>query len=165
MTTETWHLVKRQRMVPVTVALDFTAERGAVARLREHRTSAFSRHIIIIIITLLFFNWRIIASHYCFHFCCTAKWISYMCTYVSSLLNLPPHSTPLGHHRVLWWAPCAIYQLPLALCFTYGSVYMSVLLSQFTPPSSCPFCVHMSVFYVCISIPTNSPDTFFESYP
>ena len=47
MTTETWHLVKRQRIVLITMALDFTAERGTVAWVREHRIITFSRHIII----------------------------------------------------------------------------------------------------------------------
>ena len=36
----------------------------------------------------------------------------------------------------------------LAICFTYGSVYVSVLLSQ----SSSLCWVHMPVFYVCVSI-------------
>ena len=32
---------------------------------------------------------------------------------------------------------------PLAICFTHGSVYMSVLLSQFIPPSPFPYpCIH-----------------------
>ena len=48
MTTETWHLAKRQRMVPITMALDFTAEQGTVAWVRERRIITFSRHIIII---------------------------------------------------------------------------------------------------------------------
>ena len=40
------------------------------------------------------FNWRMIALQYWFDFCHTAAWISYRCTYVPSLLNLPPTSHP-----------------------------------------------------------------------
>ena len=42
------------------------------------------------------FNWRIIALQYRVGFCQTSTWISHRYTYVSSLLNLPPHATPLG---------------------------------------------------------------------
>ena len=67
--------------------------------------------------------------------------------------------------RGAWWA--AVYGVAqsrtrLKRLSSSSSVYMSALLSQFFPPSSCPFGVHMSVFYVCISIPANSPDTFFS---
>ena len=36
--------------------------------------------------------------------------------------------------------------LPLATCFTHGHVFMSLLLSEFIPPSL-PYWVHMSIFY------------------
>ena len=57
--------------------------------------------------------------HCCFSFCWTIKWISYMYTYILSLLNLPPppHPTLLGHHRALSWAFCAIQQLPTSYLF------------------------------------------------
>ena len=45
------------------------------------------------------------------------KWIICMHTYIPSLLDLCPNphaSTPLGYHRTLSWAPCAIQQLPAA---------------------------------------------------
>ena len=29
----------------------------------------------------------------------------------------PPHPTPLGHHRALSWAPCAIQQVPTSYLF------------------------------------------------
>ena len=41
---------------------------------------------------------------------------------------------------------------PLALCFTHDSVCMSVLLSEFIPPSPSAHCVHMSVLYICVSL-------------
>ena len=47
----------------------------------------------------------------------------------------PSHPTPLGHHRATSWAPCAIQHLPTSYTFTHSSMYMSVLLSQFIPPS------------------------------
>ena len=37
-------------------------------------------------------------------FCCTAKWISYMCTGIPSVFRFP---SPLGHHRPLSRIPCA----------------------------------------------------------
>ena len=53
---------------------------------------------------VLFFYWSIIALQ-CVSFCCTMKWISYMYTYIPSLLDFPPN---LGHHRALSRVPCAI---------------------------------------------------------
>ena len=35
--------------------------------------------------------------------------------------------------------------------FTYGNVFVSMLFSQFIPPSSSPSCVHKSVPYASIS--------------
>ena len=52
--------------------------------------------------------------------------------YVTSLLKPPPIPTPShppGSHRA---------KFPLAICFTHGEVYVSMLLSQFVPPSPLP---------------------------
>ena len=52
--------------------------------------------------------------------------------YISSLLSLPPtvHPTPLGHHRALSWAPCAIQQLPPSyLFYTQWYIYVNATLS------------------------------------
>ena len=40
---------------------------------------------------------RIIALQWCVSFCCTATWISYMYTYIPSLLDVP-HPTPVPSH-------------------------------------------------------------------
>ena len=77
----------------------------------------------------------IIALQCCVGFCHKARWISHSHTYITSLGSLPPSPIPipLGCHRALGWAPCVIQQLP-TIYFTYGNVYVSVLLSQFIPP-------------------------------
>ena len=46
--------------------------------------------------------------------------------------------TPRGHHGAPSWAPGPHNRFPLALSFTSGSIYMSVLFSQFVPPSPSP---------------------------
>ena len=75
----------------------------------------------------IFFNWRVIALQFCVRFCCTAKWVSFMCTHIFSLR--PSHPSPLRHYRASIWAPCAIHSFPLAICFTHGRVYASVSIS------------------------------------
>ena len=62
------------------------------------------------------------------------------------------HPTPLGHHRAPSQTACLHSSCPLAFYFTQGRVYMSVLLSQFVPPSFCP-CVHSFILYICVYIP------------
>ena len=64
------------------------------------------------------FNWRMIASQCCVGFCCIRTWISRKYTYIPSLLNLPPSPPipPLGRHRALSWAPCAL-QVPTGCLF------------------------------------------------
>ena len=48
----------------------------------------------------LIFNWRIIALQHCVGLCYTSSCISQSCTYVPSLLNLPPTSTPSHSSRL-----------------------------------------------------------------
>ena len=54
---------------------------------------------------------------------------------IISFLNLPPgpRPTPLDRHRTLVWAPRVIWRLPPSYLFARGSVFMSMLLSQFVP--------------------------------
>ena len=61
-----------------------------------------------------------------------------VCVYVPSLSNLPP--TPSFHpfcavteHDIK--LPASYSKFLLAICFTYGNVYVSMLLSQFVLPS------------------------------
>ena len=69
----------------------------------------------------------------------------YIYPHISSLLCLPP-TLPIPRlqvdtkHRADLPVLCGCF--PLAICFTFGSVYMSMLLSHFVPaypyPSPCP---------------------------
>ena len=53
--------------------------------------------------------------------------ISYMYTYIPSLMSLPPiptpHPTPQGHHRVLNSAPVLYSSFPIASYFIHSSIY------------------------------------------
>ena len=41
-------------------------------------------------------------------------------------------------------------RFPLASCFTHGSVYMSILIFQFIPPSPSPLCPHICSLCLCL---------------
>ena len=71
-----------------------------------------------------------------------------MYTYVRSLL--PLSHPPIQPSRSSQSSPVLYRGFPLAVYFTHGHVYMSVLLFQFIPPS--PPAVSTSPFDVCISI-------------
>ena len=103
-------------------------------------------------------------------FCCPMRWNSYTHTWMPSLMDLPPQPTPtpLGGHRA-WAEPPSF---PLAVYFTHGNVYMSILISLFIPPSPPPppaggGGIHTSIPYICVSIPAlelNSPVRFFSRF-
>ena len=69
----------------------------------------------------------------------------YICSHISSLLRLPPSHSPypttLGGHKAQADLPVLYGCFPLAIYFTFGSVYMSMLLSHFIPayPSPSPY--------------------------
>ena len=97
----------------------------------------------------LLFSWRKIAVQCCVGICQTTTQLSYNCTYIPTLFNLPslPHLTPLGYQerQAELLVLCNIY-------LTHDSAYMSVPLSQFITLSF-PCCAYESVLYSCISIP------------
>ena len=66
----------------------------------------------------------------------------YIYPHISSLLHLPPshppYPTPLGGHKAPSWSPLLCGCFPLAIYFTFGSVYMSMPLSHFVPAYPCP---------------------------
>ena len=84
---------------------------------------------------LFIFNWRITALQYWFDFYLASTWISYRYTYVPSLLNLPStsHLSQVTEPRFEFPESCS--KFPLAIYFTYASVYASMLLSPFISPS------------------------------
>ena len=90
-------------------------------------------------------KWSVVALQ-CVLVCCTTKWIRYVYTYISSLLGLPPSPTPVPSIWVIAELSVLYNSFPLAI--DTCSIYVSMLLSQFIPPSSPPLCVHMSVSYV-----------------
>ena len=51
-----------------------------------------------------------------------------------------PLPSPPGCHRALGWSSLCYSNFPVAICCTYGNVYVSMLLSQFVPPSPSPIC-------------------------
>ena len=73
-----------------------------------------------------------------------STWIRHRYTYVPFLLNLPRSSHPI---LLLWLVTEPLFEFPepyskfpLAVYFTYGNVYASMLLSPFVPPSPSPPC-------------------------
>ena len=101
----------------------------------------------------IYLNWRIITLQYCAGFCHISVWISYRHTFVPSILYplLPPsplHPSRLSQNTSFGYLVSYI-KLPLAICFTYGNIYISVLFYQIIPPS--PPRVQKSVLYLCVS--------------
>ena len=63
----------------------------------------------------------------------------------------PPYPIPLGRTKHQADLPVLCSSFPLAIYFTVGSVYMSVLLSHFIPASPSPRALK-SILYVCVFI-------------
>ena len=80
----------------------------------------------------------------------------YVYPHIPSLLRLPP-TLPIPplqvvtKHRADLPVLCGCF--PLAIYFTFGSVYMSMLLSHFVPAYPYPPCVLNSILYICVFIP------------
>ena len=80
----------------------------------------------------------------------------YIYQHISSLLHLPPTLPipPLQEvtkHRADHPVLCSCF--PLAIYFTFGSVYMSMPLPPFVPAYLPPPHVLKSILYVCVFIP------------
>ena len=88
------------------------------------------------------FYWGIIALQYCAAFCHISTLISHGYIHVPSDLNLPPISLPIPLPQVVtepWLElPVSRTTFALATSFTCGNVHVSMLFSQFVPPSSSP---------------------------
>ena len=61
--------------------------------------------------------------------------------------SLPFHT--LSHHRALGWAPCVTQVLSAYCLFTHGSVYMSMVLSQFVLPFPSPAVSTVHTSHLC----------------
>ena len=61
--------------------------------------------------------------------------------FLPSRTCLPPHLTPLGCQKACE-LPTSYSKFPLAICFTYGNAYVSMLVSKSVPPLSFTHCVH-----------------------
>ena len=99
--------------------------------------------------------WSIIALQCCFSFHCTTKCISYKYTFIPSLLGLPATLLPSHPSRSSWSTelelPVLYSSFPLIFWFTRGSLYMSILISQFLPPfPSLPRTPCPNVHSVCL---------------
>ena len=80
----------------------------------------------------------------------------YIYPHTSSLLHLPP-TLPIPPLQVDTKHRADLHVLsgffPLAIYFTFGSVYMSMPLSHFIPDYPSPHCVLKSILYICDFIP------------
>ena len=110
---------------------------------------------------IIFFNTSLL-EYNCFTMLCQFLLYSkvnqpyaYICPHITSLLSLPP-TLPIPplqvvtKHRADLPVLCCCF--PLAIYFTFGSVYMSRLLSLH-PSFPFPCCVLKSILYICIFIP------------
>ena len=109
-----------------------------------------------------FFSWRIIALWWCVGFCCITTRICHNYIYIYIYIyiypfpeSLPPHFRfiPLGHHRAPGWAPQVTQQLSTSYLFYTRECHICQCHFLNSPYPLFP-CVHMSVLYVCISIPS-----------
>ena len=77
-------------------------------------------YLIIILFKKIILYWRIIALQHFAVFCQTSTWISHRCTYVPSLLTLPPVSLPSypsRGYRASVWVSWATQQIPVGYLF------------------------------------------------
>ena len=106
-------------------------------------------------------SWGIVALQSCVSFRCTTTWsgirIHLSPPSWASLPRLPPIPHPTlgssqsGEPRSLCWAPSAELRISAGRLVTQGSLYMSTLLSQFSPPP--PPHVHVHSLPLCLFLP------------
>ena len=85
------------------------------------------------------FNCWIIALQCCVGFCHTLTWVSHKYTHVPSFLDFTPTSYPSPPLQVVieaWVKLTVLYSnFSLVICLTYFNIWVSMLVSQFAPPS------------------------------
>ena len=91
-----------------------------------------------LIITIVYFNWRLITLQYCGGFC--IHWLeSAMGVHVFPILKPPPSSFPipsLGGFPVYQdECPVSCIEVWLVIYFAYSNTQVSMLISQIIPPS------------------------------
>ena len=82
--------------------------------------------------------------------------VNQMCVYTHPLPLKPLSHLPILPFQVITELqaelPMLCSSLPLAFYFTYGSIYMSTLLSQFISPFPSPLCPHVCAIHLCLCI-------------
>ena len=88
---------------------------------------------------LIYFNWRIITLQYCDVFVIHQHESSiaiHVSPHPEPPSHLPPYPIPRGCPRVsALGALRHVWNLTLVICFTYGTVHVSMLFSQIIPPT------------------------------
>ena len=107
----------------------------------------------------IFISWRLLTLQYYSGFCHTLTWISHGFTCVplpDPPSRLPLHPIPLGLPSAPVLSTVSCIQPGLVICFTLGSILVSMLFSQNIPPLPSPtesknlFCTSVSLFLFCI---------------
>ena len=114
------------------------------------------------------FNWRIIALQFCVDFCSTTAQRSHnsvcvcVCRYIYisppswAFLPLIPCPNFLGHSECQAGFPVLYGSFPLAMYFTYGSVYMWYYFLNLPQPFLPPLCPQVHSLHLRLySCPTN----------
>ena len=116
-------------------------------------------HIKSIIVTIFKkIYWSVVALQSSVSFCSAAKWISYVYTHIVSFLNF----LPIEVTTKLWVEfPMLYSRFSLVTCFIHSSVYMSVPISRFIPPSFHPLVTvcffSVSLFLLCTRVRLSVP--------